>query len=157
MRIDVFMALLPGVAILVSGCEQRQASAPAVPAAAAVTRVSDLAVLARGRELFQAHCATCHGARAEGALQWQRADAQGKYPPPPLDGTGHAWHHPSAGLKQVINQGTQKIGSNMPAWGNRLSDQDIEAIIAWFQSLWPPEIHQAWAELEARSRAESAR
>lgn len=119
--------------------------------------MTDPAVLARGRELFQTHCAGCHGAGAEGAPDWRRVDAQGKYPPPPLNGSGHAWHHPSAGLKQVIRQGTQKIGGDMPAWGGRLTDQDIDAIIAWFQSLWPPEIYQAWAELEARSRTEGAR
>jgi len=39
-----------------------------------------------------------------------------------------------------------------PAWGNTLSEADIEAVIAWFQSLWPDPIHAAWADTDRRAR-----
>jgi mono/diheme cytochrome c family protein len=40
----------------------------------------------------------------------------------------------------------------MPPWGGQLSDEDMEAIIAWFQSLWPDEIYDTWAQMDAETR-----
>ena len=107
-------------------------------------RTYDFAQITRGRKLFLQNCAVCHGQNAEGAPNWRQKGADGKYPPPPLNGTGHAWHHPMKALRMTIRDGTQKIGGNMPAWGGKLSQQEIEDIIAWFQGEWPDEIYQAW-------------
>ena len=52
-----------------------------------------------------------------------------KYPAPPLDGTGHAWHHPKKILLMTIRDGTGKLGGSMPAWGSQLSEQDMNDII----------------------------
>ena len=138
------------VFFLISGCNDtgRNKSNLSAPMA----RGTDATQLARGAQLFQQHCATCHGQRAQGALAWQRPAADGKYPPPPLDGSAHAWHHPHAWLKQTIRNGTVSQGGNMPAWGSTLSDNDIDAVIAWFQSLWPEEIYREWARNDQRSR-----
>lgn len=100
--------------------------------------------VARGEKLFQTHCIECHGKHGEGAVNWQKVGADGNYPPPPLNGSGHAWHHPMAVLFQVIKQGSPAKQGNMPAWGEKLSDEEIVAIIAWFQSQWPDQIYQAW-------------
>ena len=40
----------------------------------------------------------------------------------------------------------------MPAWGEKLSDAEIKAIVAWFQSLWPEEIYSAWLKMESRTK-----
>ncbi len=40
----------------------------------------------------------------------------------------------------------------MPPWGDKLSDADMEAIIAWFQSHWPDEIYDTWARMDAEAR-----
>jgi mono/diheme cytochrome c family protein len=32
----------------------------------------------------------------------------------------------------------------MPAWVGRVSDQDIEDVITWYQALWPADTYQAW-------------
>lgn len=137
-RISGAAALL---ALVLAGCEQ-------APAA----RVTDPQVLAHGERVFQANCAVCHGAHAQGAPNWERPGADGKYPPPPLDGSAHAWHHPRSALQQVIKDGTVRLGGDMPAWGGKLSDRDIDAVIAWFQSRWPDEIYAAWTEIDARAR-----
>lgn len=34
----------------------------------------------------------------------------------------------------------------MPAWKDKLSDQEILLIINWITSLWPDEIYDAWLE-----------
>lgn len=106
--------------------------------------------LARGKQVFNQNCASCHGDRAQGAPDWQKPGPDGKYPAPPLDGSAHAWHHPRAALTKVIKQGTTKIGGNMPAWEGKLSDADIDAVIAYFQSLWPDEIYAAWERIDKR-------
>ncbi len=149
--------LLPGV--LLTACSDSGKPAPAGPGTVNVA-VARLAVepadVARGGQLFKQHCASCHGERAQAAAGWERPGVDGKYPPPPLDGSAHAWHHPAAALKDVIANGTQRIGGNMPPWRDKLSEADIEAVIMYFQSLWPAEIYQAWADLDRRDRMGAA-
>jgi len=113
----------------------------------AVIRKMDFAQINRGGKLFQQNCAVCHGQQAQGlAVNWREADKDGKLPPPPLNGTGHAWHHPKRVLASSIKNGTAKLGGNMPAWKDKLSDDEINDIIAWFQSKWSDEIYAAWYE-----------
>lgn len=114
-----------------------------------IPRKQDSSKVVLGRKLFVQNCASCHGSQAEGAPQWSTPGADGKYPPPPLNGTAHTWHHPTAALKQTIRDGTIKIGGKMPPWGGKVSDKDMGAIIAWFQSLWPDEIYDTWARMDA--------
>lgn len=127
-------------------------AATPVAAVTAPVRMTDAAQLARGAQIYKANCAVCHGANAEGAPHWQRPGPDGKYPPPPLDASGHAWHHPQAALKMTIREGTLRLGGNMPAWQDKLSDQDIDAVIAWMQSIWPEEIYRAWLAMDEKSR-----
>jgi mono/diheme cytochrome c family protein len=133
---------------------------PAANPAATVTapaRTADAGQLARGAEIYRQNCASCHGERAQGAFSWQKPGADGKYLPPPLNGTAHDWHHPTAALKQTIRNGTQHIGGNMPPWRDKLTEADIEAVIAYFQSLWPEEIYRAWQDLDRRARMGAAK
>ena len=110
----------------------------------AAERDYDPEVLKTGKTLFRVNCATCHGTDAEGAPNWQKRTADGKYPPPPLNGSAHTWHHPRSALVQTIQQGTIKLGGSMPPWQNKLDDQQIEAIITWLTSLWPDEPYEIW-------------
>lgn len=96
-----------------------------------------------GRPLYLQHCAACHGDRGQGAPQWQRRNPDGSTPAPPLNGTGHAWHHPLKALIATIANGQ----GTMPAWGGTLQKAEMLAIIAWFQSQWPGEIYAAWARM----------
>lgn len=120
-------------------------------AAESVPRDFDFLQMKRGGQLFQQHCANCHGKQAQGAANWRQRDAAGKSPAPPLNGTGHAWHHPGKVLVDVVKNGTQRIGGNMPAWKGKLSDAQIKDIIAWFQSKWSDEIYAAWHRIEQQS------
>lgn len=115
---------------------------------APVARVQDFARIANGRRLFDLHCAVCHGVQAEGAPNWRFRDESGHFPPPPLNGTAHAWHHPWEELHEIIRDGQ----NNMPAWGGVLSSEEIDDTIAWFQSLWPDEVYAAWHRIEQRGR-----
>lgn len=116
--------------------------------AKSVPRDFDFLQVKRGGQLFQQHCAACHGKKAEGAPNWQQPDKDGKYPAPALNGTAHAWHHPTTVLIDVIQNGTIRIGGNMPPWKDKLTETQIRDIIAWFQSKWPDEIYAAWYRIE---------
>ncbi len=104
----------------------------------------------RGYGLFQQHCATCHKPDASGAPNWKTADAQGKLPPPPLNGTGHAWHHPLALLRQIVRNGGIPMGGSMPPFKVKLDGRQIDDILAWVQSHWPDRIYTAWNEINQR-------
>ena len=89
---------------------------------------------------------------AEGAPNWHQKGADGKFPPPPLDATGHGWHHPKSALVQTIKEGTVKLGGGMPAWKGTLTDDDIEAVLSWIQSRWPEDVYKSWAFMDEKAR-----
>jgi len=138
--------VIVGLAALLGACSE------APPPVTVPQRNLDAARLARGAELFRQHCAVCHGAAAQGAEEWRVRNPDGSFPPPPLNGTGHAWHHPWADLKQTIGHGTAALGGNMPPWQGVLSEQEMEDVILWFQSLWSDEVYAAWWEIDQRQR-----
>ena len=150
----IFLASILVSAGLLVACQQStQTAAPqAASSAGPVSRWYQAQQVARGAKVFRQNCAACHGANAEGAPNWQKPGPDGKYPAPPLNGTAHAWHHPIASLKDTIRNGTARIGGSMPPWKDKLSEADIEAAIAWFQSHWPDELYTAWARMDEESR-----
>lgn len=144
-----------------SGGGQDQAQpAPAKPAAPAAAQAppsgprpkADFAQVRRGADLFEKNCAVCHGKQGQGGANWRQRDASGKFPPPPLNGTGHAWHHPMKILRYVIKNGSPGGQGNMPAWKDKLSDAQIDDIIAWMQAQWPDQAYQAWYQINQRAR-----
>ena len=103
-----------------------------------------------GGQIFAKHCAGCHGDKAQGNENWRVRDENGKFLPPPLNGNGHAWHHSRAVLRNVIENGSVDGSGNMPAWKDKLSDAEIDAVISWFQSLWPDAVYASWYEMQQR-------
>jgi mono/diheme cytochrome c family protein len=152
------IAMLLSAVLWLSACSEQKSSSSAVAvqtpvsAPAPAGRNLDAATVMRGGDVYKANCAVCHGANAEGAPNWQRKGPDGKLPPPPLDANGHAWHHPSVWLRDMIKQGSVARGGNMPAWEGKLSDDDIAAVIAWIQSRWPEEIFRSWLAMEEKAR-----
>lgn len=102
--------------------------------------------LSQGGKIYRDNCAGCHGKQAQGASNWKQKDAQGRNQPPPLNGSGHDWHHRINELFDTIKYGTVKNGGGMPAWGGRLSDDEIISVIGWFQSRWPKETYRNWVD-----------
>ena len=117
-----------------------------------VSPVFDPDAIKRGGDLFKKNCASCHGRWAQGSFSWRKTGKDGKYPPPPLNGRGHTWHHSKAQIKQTIIEGTIGTGGNMPAWKDKLSDREIEDMIVWIQSMWPDKIYSAWQEMNTRKQ-----
>lgn len=103
----------------------------------------DPALAARGDAVFATHCASCHGRSAEGQDPRQPmggSQADGTPLAPALNGTGHAWHHDPQYLFRHVKSGSPMAGSPMVGFGDTLSDEEIAAAIAWFQSLWSDEV-----------------
>jgi len=97
-----------------------------------------------GASVFQQNCASCHGANAQGTLGWKKTDSNGIYPPPPLNGTAHAWHHDISVLKNTIREGGVPLGGTMPPFKDILSGSEVDAVIAYFQSKWPNKLYMNW-------------
>jgi len=137
-------ALLAG---LLSGCDELQNSSRALLATdkMGLERVTDPAVIVAGASLYQRHCVECHGDNAEGNADWRQRDADGKFPPPPLNGAGHAWHHSTQKLVEMVAEGNEPLG-NMPGWQGRLSQKEMESIVAWLQAQWPDLVYDTWRE-----------
>jgi len=112
---------------------------------AELARVTDPAVIVAGASLYQRHCAECHGMDAEGDANWRQRNADGNYPPPPLNGQGHAWHHSKQRLIEMIAEGSGPRG-DMPAWEGKLSGSEMESIVAWLQAQWPDMVYDVWHE-----------
>jgi mono/diheme cytochrome c family protein len=100
-----------------------------------------------GRTVYEQHCASCHGANAEGAPNWQERDAHGELPAPPHNAEGHMWRHSDADLYQMVEKGwrdpfnkTQRL--TMPAFIEELSPEQIRAVITYLKTLWTPEQRQ---------------
>jgi len=98
----------------------------------------------RGAGIFSQNCAECHGPNAEATQNWREPNADGKYPPPPLNGTAHTWHHPLDVLRRTIRTGGVPLGGLMPPFEDKLSAQDIDAAIAFFQSKWSDKVYSTW-------------
>jgi len=117
--------------------------------AAGAARWYEPAQAERGRALYATHCAVCHGAHGEGQPDWERRDAMGFYPAPPLDASGHAWHHPLAQMLATLETGGGPFGGTMPSFSDVLDEASRRDVLAWMQTLWPDEIYAQWAAINA--------
>lgn len=107
---------------------------------------ADTALVARGKNIYAQHCASCHGANLEGQPEWRKRLPNGRLPAPPHDESGHTWHHADAVLIDIVQNSlvpgrTAPDGyqTDMPAYGKTLSDEDIVAVLAYIKSKWPAE------------------
>lgn len=112
--------------------------------------------LAEGQKVYAEHCASCHGAMLEGQPNWRTPLATGGLPAPPHDESGHTWHHPDQVLFNYTKRGGQamvgaRFQSNMPAFGDTLSDDQIWAVLDFIKSRWPQDIQARQAALSASS------
>lgn len=118
---------------------------------------ANAAQVARGRQVYAGNCAVCHGDRLQGQPDWRIRKPDGKLPAPPHDASGHTWHHPDRQLFDMTKLGLQPFAppgyqSDMPAFGGKLSDAEIWAVLAYIKSTWPPEIRARQARISEASR-----
>ena len=127
------------------------AAAPPAARAEAAERWYDRSRIESGEKVYASNCAVCHGARGEATPDWRRREADGSFPPPPLNGTAHTWHHPFGVLARQIKFGLPGGGGKMPTFQGKLTDEEIVNVIAWFQNLWPDDVYAQWWAIQQRS------
>jgi S-disulfanyl-L-cysteine oxidoreductase SoxD len=118
----------------------------------------DTAQLALGKRIYDQHCAACHGANFQGQPDWRKRLPNGRLPAPPHDASGHTWHHSDRVLFEIVKNGLVPPNapagyeSDMPAFGNRLADSEIGAVIAYIKSTWPEKQRDLQARVTADDR-----
>ena len=134
------------VAAVSTACSSSPAEVSPTPASAVptVSAASPVPAPPKGREVFRANCATCHGVDAAGQPDWHISNPDGTLPPPPLNGDGHTWHHGDGLLYRVVKLGGQQFEdprfpdfkSAMPAFGDQLTHEEIIEVLTYIKSLW---------------------
>ena len=98
-------------------------------------------MIAKGKIAYQNNCVSCHMIDLDGAKNWKDVDEDGHRKAPPLNGTGHTWHHDDKTLHAIIKYGLSKLVKNyegkMIGFEENLSDKDIDSILAYIKSYWP--------------------
>ena len=98
-------------------------------------------MIERGKIAYQNNCVSCHMINLVRAEYWKDVDEDGHRKAPPLNGTGHTWHHDDKTLHAIIKYGLAKLVKNyegkMMGFGDKLSDKEIDSVLAYIKSFWP--------------------
>src|SRR5210317_1703857 len=103
-------------------------------------------MIERGKLAYQNNCVSCHMANLAGAENWKEMDGDGHRKAPPLNGTGHTWHHDDKTLHAIIKYGLVKLVNNykgkMIGFEDNLSDKEIDSLLACIKSFWSEEEYE---------------
>jgi mono/diheme cytochrome c family protein len=114
--------------------------------------------IATGQELYEIHCAECHGKNLEGEADWQQQNPDGTFRAPPHDAGGHTWHHGDQVLIESIELGGARLPDNiggtseMPAFGDTLTEEQITAVLSYIKSTWPEDMRAVQWEQTVREQ-----
>lgn len=152
LKLQILASLLAGLAL--TGCDDAPSGSSGAADAESVSldRKLDATQVTRGKTVYEKHCMECHGDAGKGQPgDWRIRDADGYFPPPPLDDSAHAWHHPTAALLEVIRDGSPQGLGKMPAWKDTLSEQEMQDVVAYIKSLWSDPVYRLWQKMEQQS------
>lgn len=105
----------------------------------------------QGRLVYRRYgCGMCHGPDGAGGFANLNAETDGEVPAVVYVAEGYSEDE----LHRLIRNGTPPIGKAdpdgpqppflMPGWGERMSDADAEALVAYLFSLYPEEAAESW-------------
>jgi mono/diheme cytochrome c family protein len=75
----------------------------------------------------------------EGQPDWETPNEDGSFKAPPHDASGHTWHHDDELLVNLTTNGSDFPESQMPAFGDTLSEEEIVAIFEYIKTWWGPQ------------------
>ena len=99
-----------------------QIPADAIPEPPAQPIIITEQLLATGQTLYTQNCSRCHGADGQGTRRAPALNVQSFFDKVPSD----------QAMLQIVSSGVP--GTAMPAWGDRMSVSEIEAIVAYVRS-----------------------
>ena len=148
--LKIFASLIVGLGL--TGCDKTPVTQTGNSDGAVIERKLDPTQVVRGKTIYEKFCLECHGANGKGQPgDWRIRGADGRFPPPPLDSSAHAWHHPTTVLLEVIREGSPDGEGNMPAWKGKLSEQEMQDVVSYIKSLWSDEVYALWWKMEQQS------
>ena len=159
-KVRLVPVFLSALGMLLVGAVIYYLSSPANEAEASIAlNHKDAAVVDLGRDVYTENCASCHGVALEGQANWRQRDADGYLPAPPHDETGHTWHHPDSYLFLMTKYGIEEIigktyPNNMPAYKDKLTDEEILAALSYIKSTWSSRIQRQHDQINARAKVQ---
>ena len=110
-----------------------------------ITTESKLMIV-KGKIAYENNCVSCDMIDLAGAKNWKGVDEDGHRKAPPLNGTGHTWHHDDETLHAIIKYGLSNLVKNyegkMIGFKENLSDKDIDNVLAYIKSYWPKDKYE---------------
>lgn len=106
-----------------------------------------------GERVYASSCIACHGPNLAGQDEWKIPFPDGSLKAPPLDESGLLILSADATIESSIRLGANSLDeemrtlSNMPAYDTILSDEEIDAVIAYIKSRWPEDVQQAQSQI----------
>lgn len=109
---------------------------------------TDLDQVAFGSRVYERICANCHGAELDGQLGWEQPLKDGTRLAPAHSAEGKTWRKADETLFEVVKFGGESLKpdggvSRMPGFGEKLTDHEIWAVIAFIKSTWPNDLQDA--------------
>lgn len=145
MRLIVLLSI-----VLLSACSTQTAAPIAstpIPKEAIPTVDPTDTRMALAQDNYNSYCAHCHGYGGEGQPQDTaiRTRELGYSVVPAHDASGHTWEHPDQLLFEAIKYGIESPLHLYPmsAYGDRMSDDEIFAVVDYLKRWWTDE-QQAW-------------
>jgi mono/diheme cytochrome c family protein len=126
------MKTFPRIARLSAACLAMWATASMMAPAFAEADAPQL----RGREVFQTYCVTCHGPEGQPDPDSPLVQGLGVVPANFSDALFNS-REPTSDWKTVVTHGGPALGfsEQMPAFGQTLSENDIDAVLAYIKTL----------------------
>lgn len=108
---------------------------------------TDLDQVAFGSRVYGRICANCHGAGLDGQLGWEEPLKDGTRLAPAHSTEGETWRRTDETLYEVVKFGGETLMpdggvSRMPGFGEKLTDDEIWAVIAFIKSTWPTNVQE---------------
>jgi len=112
----------------------------------------DLGLVTRGKQVYAAQCASCHGRFLQGQPLWRTADEDRPLRAPALNESGPDWMRSDEELFVTVAEGHMPSAapnprSRMPAFQYVLAQNDILAVTAFIKARWPVSLRVAQAAL----------
>ena len=106
-----------------------------------------------GKLIYKNNCASCHAANLAGQKNWKEGlDKDGQRLAPPLNGTGHTWHHSDKLLHGIIKNGLafyiKDYKGKMGAFGEILNDKEIDSVLTYIKSYWNKDLYNYQINLQ---------
>jgi copper transport protein len=85
-----------------------------------------------GKQLYEKNCAACHGPGGKGD-----GPAAKMLKPPPADFATGLKGQSDADITKIIKEGGKAVGkaASMPAYGSKLSDEQLKEVITYIKGL----------------------